>query len=191
MPANFFGSFVPYALIAPLVVGVLWWLMASRRGDARVDRGTAIVEYGRAMKGLTIVFLLFPLAIAVVAVVSPPKFEDRWIPLEIVVGFLAIAVPLALEVFRRRLRIEEDALVSESPWTGVVRVPWDEITAVSFQHSMSWYVIDSRGSRRIRVAALMSGLATLATALARRAASLPAIQAGIERMQSRRELGFG
>jgi hypothetical protein len=181
----------PYEIITPIVIGVLWWLMASRRRDARVESGSAIVEYGRAMKGLTIVFLLFPVAIAVVAIVSPPKYEERWIPLELILGFLAIAVPLALEVFRRRLRLEEDVLISESPWTGVIRVPWSEITAVSYQQSMSWYVIDSRGSRRVRVASFMSGLGTLAAMLAKRTANVPAIQSGIGRMQARRELGLG
>ena len=186
-----FGSLGPYEIITPIVIGVLWWLMASRRGDARVVSGSAIIEYGRPMKGLAIVFLLFPVAIAILTIVSPPKYEDRWIPLQLILGFLALALPVALEVFRRRLRLEEDALVSESPWTGVIRVPWSETTAVTFKQSMSWYVIDSRGNRRVRVAALMSGLATLAAMLAKRTANVPAIQAGIERMQARRELGLG
>jgi hypothetical protein len=191
MSGNSIDSLASYAIIVPIVIGVLWWLMASRRGDARVESGTAIVDYGRPMKGLTIVFLLFPLAIAVLSIVSPPKYQERWIPLQLILGFLAIALPLALEVFRRRLRLEEDVLVSESPWTGMIRVPWSEITSVSYQQSMSWYVIDSRGSRRVRVASFMSGLGTLAAMLAKRTANVPAIQSGLERMQARREVGLG
>ena len=183
------GPLWPYLFVVPIVLGVLFWLMASRRPDARVERNVAIVEYGLAVKGLSIAFLLFPIGISVVAILSPPKPEERWIPLQLTVGFLLLAIPFAAEVFRRKLRIEDDALVSVSPWTGVVRVPWADVTSVSYQQSMSWYVIESRGKRRVRVGSLMSGLGTLASTLGRRAARAPAIQAGIERMQTRREFG--
>ncbi len=163
---------MPYEVIGLIVVGMIVLLMASRRGHARVEDRSAMVEYGWAMRGLSIVFLLFPVAIAVLALVSPPKAEDRWIPLYIILGFLALAVPVAIEVFRRRLRIEEDALVSVSPWTGQVRIPWGEVTAVSYQQSMSWYVIESRGRQRVRVAALMSGLETLAAKSSQRFCSI-------------------
>ena len=106
-----------------------------------------------------------------------------------ILGFFALAVPFAAEVFRRRLRIEEDALVSESPWTGLVRVAWSDVTAVTYQQSMSWYAIDSRGNRRVRVGTLMSGLETLAAALAKHGGAVPAIQAAAERMRSRRPFG--
>jgi hypothetical protein len=186
---NRVDSVVPYALVVPIVGAVLFWLIASRKAVARMEGGAAIVEYGRPVKGLSIVFLLFPVAIAVLALVSPPKYEDRWIPLELILGFFALAVPFAAEVFRRRLRIEEDALVSESPWTGLVRVAWSDVTAVTYQQSMSWYAIDSRGNRRVRVGTLMSGLETLAAALAKHGGAVPAIQAAVERMRSRRPFG--
>lgn len=183
------GPLWPYLFVVPVVLGVLFWLMASRRPDARVDGNAAIVEYGLPVKGLSIVALLFPIGISLLALVSPPQPEERWIPLQLTAGFLVLAIPFAAEVFRRRLRIEEDALISQSPWTGVVRVPWADVTSVSYQQSMSWYVIESRGNRRIRVGSLMSGLGTLATTLSKRAVRAPAIQSGIERMQSRREFG--
>lgn len=184
------GSFLPYVFVVPVVLGVLYWLMASRRADARVAGSSAILEYGYPVKGLAIASLLFPIGISIAAIVSPPKAEERWIPLQLTIGFLALAVPFAVEVFRRKLRIEEDALVSESPWTGVLRVPWADVTAVSYRQSMSWYVIESRGHRRVRVASLMSGLGTLAATLAKRAQGVPAIEAGVERMRARRELSW-
>ena len=180
---------MPYGFIGAVAAALLLWLGSSRHGRARVEHGSAIVEYGGAWRGVTIVFFLFPVAIAVLAMVSPPKPEERWFPLQIICGFLAIIVPLALEVFRRRLRIDQDALVSESPWTGSVRIPWDEVTAVSYQPAMCWYVIDSRGQGRMRVGMFMSGLETLAAALAERAARAPEIEAGVVRMRSGRELG--
>jgi hypothetical protein len=79
--------------------------------------------------------------------------------------------------------------VSESPWTGRVRIPWADVTAVSYRPMMSCYLIGSRAGGCVRVAALMSGLETLAETLADRAPRLPEIQDGIERMASGRELG--
>ena len=139
------GPLWPYLFVIPIVLGVLFWLIAGRRPDARREGEAAIVEYGFPVKALAIVSLLFPIGISILAIFSPPKTEERWIPLQLTVGFLVLAIPFAGEVFRRRLRIEEDALVSESPWTGVVRVPWTDVIAVSYQQSMSWYVIETRG----------------------------------------------
>ena len=100
------GPLWPYLFVVPIVLGVLFWLMASRRADARVEGEAAIVEYGLPVKGLAIASLLFPIGISILAIVSPPKPEERWIPLQLTVGFLLLAVPFAAEAFRRKLRIE-------------------------------------------------------------------------------------
>lgn len=159
---------MPYALIAPLVVAVLVFLLRSRKAEARMEGTGAVLTHTGMMKGLGVVFLLFPCAICVLAFVFPPKPEERWLPVYLIAGFLCIAIPVALEAHRRRLRIEDRDLVSESPWTGVRRIPWSEITRVTYSASMSWYVIDARSLPSVRVSSLMSGLSTLGRAIAER-----------------------
>ena len=180
-----FASIAP--IVGPITVAVLVFLLRSRTAEARVQAGQAVMEHTGLMRGLAVVFLLVPCAICLLAFVAPPKPEERWLPVYLIAGFLCLAIPIALEAYRRKLRVESDALVSESPWTGVRRIPWSEIARISYSASMSWYVIEDRGGNSVRVSAMMSGLQTLARALSERAPSATGAQA-TERMRSNRVL---
>ena len=174
-----------YAVIPPIVVAVLAFLLRSRTAEARLEAGRAVIAHTGVMKGLAVVFLLFPCALCVLAFVFPPKPDERWLPVYLIGGFLALAIPVALEAYRRRLHLEHDALVSESPWTGVRRLPWTEIAGVSYNAPMSWYVIQDRAGNAVRVSSMMSGLETLARAIKERAPAATGAEA-TERMRQKR-----
>lgn len=141
---------------------VMAWLLARRRGEAGTVGDRRVVEYGGAWRGLVTVLCLAPAVVLILAAAVPPKPEEAWIPWVLAGAFAALAAPLALETFAKRVLVDAAGVESRSPWTGRRAFAWPELAAVEYNAAMQWYVLRSRGGVVIRVNVYMSGLSTLA-----------------------------
>lgn len=156
------------ALVIPLVIGVLFVLLRSASREAAVEGGRQVLTYSGVWRFFGRWLWLFPIAIAGIAVVSPPTGEDRWIPLWLILGFSALQLPLTLEVFKRRVELTRDFVTVTSPWTGTARLRWVDVTAVAWKASGN-LELRGRTGRGVQVSALLSGKDTLADELELRA----------------------
>jgi hypothetical protein len=158
------------SLLGKLLTGILpptilAWLALSR-GKAKVDAvGTAVLAYPAAWKVLIGILMLAPIGIAVLAMFEPPRADQWWIPWAMIGGFFGLILPLAAEVFFRVVEVGTEGLLSRSPWTGRVSVPWEMVTAVAWSEAMQWFVVKCGDGRKIRVSWYLSGLDELRRAL--------------------------
>lgn len=155
-------------LVIPLVIGVLFVLFRSASREATVEGDRRILAYSGVWRFFGRWLWLFPIAVAVIAVVSPPTRKDRWLPLWLILGFSAVQLALTLEVFKRRVELTRDFVTVTSPWTGTARLRWEDITAVAWKASGNLELRDRTG-RGVRVSALLSGKDSLADELKLRA----------------------
>jgi hypothetical protein len=176
------------ALVVPLVIGVLFALLRTASREAAVEGDRRVLTYGILWRFFARWLWLFPIVIAVIAVVSPPTGEDRWIPLWLILGFSALQLPLTLEVFRRRVELTRDFLTVTSPWTGTARVRWVDVSAVAWKASGNLEV-RSRTGKRVRVSAWLSGKDTLADELALRAPGAEGLQSAVAAFRAYGRLG--
>jgi hypothetical protein len=146
-----------------------------KRAAARKARRVGVsqvLDYGPVWRGLARVCWLFPVAIGLISLYSPPSPEERWIPLWIIVGFCALLVPLTLEVFQRKIELTDQGLAQQSAWSKPVKIAWKDVRDVVWKLSME-VEIQPRSGRRIRVNAWLSGMETFAEVLEKRLAHLP------------------
>lgn len=160
---------MPWAhlLVAAAVIGTFTLLLRSASREAAREGGRRVLTYGPAWRWLSRGLWLAPVGFAVLALFIPAKPGEWWIPLALVGGFVALLVPLTLEVERRRIELGEDAIVSRSPWRGPVRMSWAEIGAVAWRAVANELELRSRAGGRLRVSVWLSGTGTLADELER------------------------
>lgn len=152
--------------VVPVVVSlVLGYLIQSRKDSATTSNEGEVVAYGSSWRWMT--WLMGPIPFVILAIVAfhPPKPEEWWIPYALAGGFAAMIGPLWLEVFRRRVVLDEHGLTSHSPWSDTITMPWSSVRRVTFNAAMQWWVIEDARDQRIRVSVYMSGVKTLSQAL--------------------------
>jgi hypothetical protein len=154
-----FSSYVTMAV----TIAVLAWLLASRQLVAEREGERSVLAYGRAWRIVTGVLLGFPPAgIVTLFVAFPPKPEDRAIPWMMVAGFLALSIPLSIEIFRVAHRIDETGIERVSPWRRRAFVRWAEVRSLRWSQSSKWFVMEGKDGERVRVSSYLSGLGTFA-----------------------------
>jgi hypothetical protein len=159
-------------IIVGSVMAVLTLLMVTASRSAAVEGDKQVLTYSNVWKMVVRAGWLFPIVIAVVCVFSPPVPGERWIPFAIIGGFAAIAWPLTLEVFRRRIELDESGISQKSPWSQPVAIAWKDVRSVAFKMSGEVEVLSTRG-KKVRVSIYLSGMETLAVTLETRLARLP------------------
>jgi hypothetical protein len=162
------GRILTTAVIAAVVPLVLTWLLRSRTAATVRADGTIVLSYPRLWRGLVSFFALVPPAIAVLALVSPPKPDEAWIPGAIALGFAALIAPLGWEVFRFRLEAGPNSIVCFSPWRGRLELAWSDATVMTFNPSTMLYVVRGRTGGTIRVPHYASGIEEFKTMVAER-----------------------
>lgn len=158
------------------VVGVLTLLVHTSRAEAQRDEHGFVLGYSGVWKGLVKLLYLFPATVAVVCLVSPPKPEEWWMPYAIIGGFLALHVPMTLDVFRRQVRVDAQGIHSSSPWGAPVFMAWKDITEVHWKAAAGDVEFRSSRGERLSVPLLLSGLGTLAKAMAEHLPHVPSAQ---------------
>ena len=107
-----------------------------------------------------VMLVLPPLGITALAIASKPAPEERWIPVAMVAGFLALMLPLAAEVFRVRHHVTDESILRVTPWSRRARVEWQHIHRVSWNQSMMWLALEAEGGTVVRLSGFVSGLGT-------------------------------
>jgi hypothetical protein len=153
------------SIVTVVVVGVLMLLVHSSRAEAQQDERGFVLHYSGMWKGLVKLLFLFPATIAVICLFNPPTPQEWWIPYAIIGGFLAIHVPLTLEVLRRQVRVEAEGLHSSSPWGAPRFMAWKDVAEVSWKAAAGEVELRSTRGERLRVSLWLSGLGSLAKAM--------------------------
>jgi hypothetical protein len=153
-------------LAAAATAIALGYLIRTVRPRARREGEAAVVEYGRPMQLIVVVFWLSVAGGAVAATFVEPA--DRVVVFSIVACFLLLVLVLHLECFHVRIRFDGQGLRTSSPWRARRVIPWDAITGVTFSQMAQWYVIATRGQGRVRLHLYLSGLESLLTELRNR-----------------------
>jgi hypothetical protein len=155
------------SLVIAVVMATLAILASSAKAEAAIEGESRVLQYSSVWKGLVRLLWAFPVVITLIAMISPPKAEDKWIPLQLVVGFSALMLPLTLEVFKRRLEFTQGSISSRSPWSQPVSVAWDEIAAASWNSLTSQVELKTTRGQKLVVSQMISGRESLAQELER------------------------
>ena len=165
-----------------LVVLVLSLLTGSRQAEAPRSGQGFVMGYSTMWKRLTQLLFIAPVGIAIACVISPPKPEEWWLPYAIVGGFLAMLVPLAVEVFRHTVRVDDTGVHNFSAFGAPVFLAWKDIADVGFTMS-SEVELRSRQGQRIRISLFLSGLGSLSEAMSRHLSHLSGLPAITQRIK--------
>lgn len=159
-------------LAAAAAIAATTYLLHTVRPVARQEGGLAVVEYGKAMKFLVVIFWLFVVGASVAAAFAPSG--DRIFAYSMVAVFFLLVLPLHLEFFHVSVRFDVTGLHTASPWRRGRFIPWSSITGVRFSPLAQWYVLSTSQLGHIRLHLYLSGLQTLLDELARRGFAIPA-----------------
>ena len=138
-------------------------LLLTVRQNAAEAEGKRVLEYGRAMKVLAVVFWVGWIGLFVIALFAPAK--DRVIAASLVGGFLLMILSWHLEVFGVRVEFDGGGIRTRSPWRRRREIPWSAAQRVWFSHTLQWYVVQTAGFGRVRLHIYLSGVESLLTEL--------------------------
>ena len=168
--------------ITLVVVAVLTLLIVTSNRHAAVENDVWVLEYSPLWRGLVKALWLFPMAIAVIAIVSPPNKGEGWIVFAIIFGFTAINLPLSLEVSRRRIELAENHITQHSAWSKPVTIAWQDVREVVWKLSDEIHLRSKRGAV-VNISRYLSGMATAADEFEQRMPHVPGIDKIVERMR--------
>lgn len=161
-------------IVLVLVVATLTLLLASASRRGVREDGRMVLVYSPVWKGLVRILWAFPAVIAAVSIFSPPDPGERWIPFAIIFGFAALALPLTLEVMRRRIELTDSGISRISPWSAPLTIAWRDVRTVKWLGLSS--EIELRSARaKVKVSLWLSGMESFAEALDEQLAHLPAV----------------
>ena len=161
-------------LVMVLVIVVLTVLLISadrkplRRGDEEVLR------YSPMWRWLSRGLWLFPIGVALAAMISPPNRGEAWIAVTLIAVSSALIAVISLEVFRREFVLDANGIRQLSAWSRPRAIAWGDVRKVSVNLGNE-VVLRAAGDRQIRVSMWLSGLDALAAALESRLAAVPAV----------------
>ncbi|MGV3755089.1 MAG: hypothetical protein ACO1QS_06880 [Verrucomicrobiota bacterium] len=143
----------PLGFILWLIVAILMY--RSVQGGARHAGAELVVEYGRTIQILALIFVAV-LAFMTHDVTSgnPAATVKDW---RVPAFFGAIVLPLVLEILRRRIIITDQQVTFISPWGRRLTIPWTDISGVEYQEWLQWHRLDLAGGRSVYLSDLLSG----------------------------------
>ena len=111
-------------------------------GRLRVRDGRLVLEYSRAMKGVTVFLTLVWMAIAFAACFAS---EDQQVTAWSVVGCLGIGIVImVLEIFWVRIEFDQEGLRTFSPWRNRRFIQWSDIERIDYSSILQWHVLRTR-----------------------------------------------
>ena len=175
---------IPFtAIVMVLVIVVLTVLLVSAdrkpvwRGEEEVLRYSAMWQW--LSRGLW----LFPIGIALAAMISPFNSGQAWIAGTLIGVSSALIYVISLEVFRREVVIDANGIRQRSAWSRPQAISWADVRQVSVNIA-SEVVLRASGDRQIRVSMWLSGLDALAAALETRLAAMPTVPKVVRTIRS-------
>jgi hypothetical protein len=129
----------------------------------RPHTGQCVLLYGRGMKVLgflclAIVFFLIIMALTV----APVDWTDGvTVACAMILGggFLIAGVLILIETFKARILISETEIIGQAPWPGYPkRILWQDVSKVSVNLIMEWFVVRSKDGNRMAVSKYLKGI---------------------------------
>jgi hypothetical protein len=162
-------------IVIIIICAVFALLQMTIVGKARRVGVAEVLTYNSIWKGMTKLFWLFPVAIAVINFYSPPSAAERWLPVWIILGFCALCLPITLEVFQRQIELTDQGISQKSAWSKPVKIAWKDVREVVWKVVAMEVEVRPKSGRSIRVNAWLSGMETFAEVLEKRLGHLPSI----------------
>jgi hypothetical protein len=145
-----------------------------------------VLTYSRLWQQLIVALWLFPVLILVVAAVSPPAPDERWIVWTLVGCFSAVCLLATLEIFRRKIELADYGISQKSPWSPTVTIAWPLVSEVVWQFTEEIVIRSKRGTS-IRVSLWLSGIENFADELEARLKSLSSVADVAQRIRALRK----
>jgi hypothetical protein len=158
-------------LAAIAAIAATTYLLRNVRPVARQEGGMAVVEYGRLMKVMVVIFWLFAVGAFIAAAFA--RQGDRVVAYCVAGSFFAAVLFLHLEFFHVTICFDEAGLHTTPPLRRGRFFPWSAITGIRFSPIAQWYVVSTSDLGRIRLHLYLSGLQSLLDELARRGYPIP------------------
>lgn len=170
-------------LVIGLAASVFGLLVLSIERRAPQVGNRNVMTYNKVWKQVVGAFWLFPVVIAIVALIFPPDAGERWIPPAIIAGACALNLAMTLEVFRRRIELDESGISQQSAWSQPLTIAWKDVRNVAWRWTSEVEVQAARG-RKVRVSLYLTGMVTFAEALKSRLGHLPCVAAIVTRIRT-------
>jgi hypothetical protein len=148
------------ALVTWGCVFLVNWEARNGRPMAQGDSGDLVFNYGWAVRIVAISLAVVISAVGgLVTYKHPAKNGTELSLLCAVFGFFLIPVGILLwEAMRFSIVVSRDGLHFRSAWRPGFFVAWPEITEVSYDPAMWWFVIRSSQGRTIHVSTYVAGI---------------------------------
>jgi len=152
------------ALTAAVVPFVLGWLLKSSQAETLAQAGNRTVSYPKALKVFVILGWIATVGIAIFAGLTA-KNADVKNAAAIVGLFIALVLPLHLEVYGVQISWDDTHIHTRSPWRRYRKIRFSAVRSCDYSNGMQWYRIRTDGHGIIRLHQLTRGIPDLLAAL--------------------------
>ena len=85
------------------------------------------------------------------------KTSDLIAVLGLFFGFGIAALACFAEYFKVKGRFDSAGIEFHTPWTGIKKENWDDLISAKFNASMSWYTLEFRSGKKVRLSSYLQG----------------------------------
>jgi len=162
---------------------VVFFFAPGKRRVRAVD-GQLVLLYKPVFRWAMRLSWLFPLVIAIIAMIDPPNKGEGWIVFALIGGFTAIALPTTMELERRRIVVDAKGISQQSAWSAPVSIAWPDVreVKVSLTHGI---VVSPKRGRPVLISPYIDGVVTLADVFEE---NLPALKSTAGVVKNLREM---
>lgn len=152
------------ALAVAVVPIVLSFLLRSAHKESIAFVGSRSVGYTKAMRVFAVLGWGLPVLVSVLVGLTA---KDARILTAVLaaVPFVALILPLYLEVFWVSITWDDANIYTRSPWRRRRTIPFSAVKSCDYSTSMQWYRIHTDGYGIVRLHSLMRGIPDLLRAL--------------------------
>jgi len=173
-----------------IITTIAFWLIVHlfAPGKKRVESegGELLLTYKPMFKWVIRACWLFPVVVAVVAMIDPPNKGEGWIVFAIIIGYSAIALPTAMELERRRIVLNDQGISQESAWSKPLSIAWKDVREVKV--NANGVVVVSKRGHKVNVSLYLEGVEeSLADALEEHLPTLASTPKVVARIRGMRE----
>ncbi|MCO6046110.1 hypothetical protein NG895_19595 [Aeoliella sp. ICT_H6.2] len=143
-----------------------WWIARSIQGQASIDRGQAVIQYGPRIRALALLIWTGAAALTLLALFEP--LFPWWGRLWLIVSAVFVATVLHVEFHCFAVRYDPFGVHFISPWRADRLVPWDDFCRVYYSDLDDAYVLQSNSHGKMSLHKYLSGIDSLLGELAER-----------------------
>jgi hypothetical protein len=144
------------AALTPMVIR---WLLSRSKGSAERDGDAYVLRYGRGWA--TFIIVTGVLVVGLFVVLTFAVEGARAMTASIGALLAALFGFGIVDILKVAHRVDENGFERRTPWSPVVRIPWDEIVYVRYEPTARIFM-RARTGAKLRVSVYLSGLGALA-----------------------------